>query len=125
VRRTSTFAWSAIPARSWCRPRPWLTALVKNALDASRPEDRVSLEIRRHATTIAMTIEDHGTGIPQDVLGKVGEPFFTTKPPGRGLGLGVFLARVFFESRGGELSIESTPGVGTRAQARLPVAVAA
>jgi len=56
------------------------------------------------------------------VLAKIGEPFFTTKQPGRGLGLGVFLARVFFESRGGALSIESTPGAGTRALVRLPLA---
>jgi two-component system sensor histidine kinase RegB len=54
------------------------------------------------------------------VLAKVGEPFFTTKQPGRGLGLGVFLARAFVESRGGALVIESTPGVGTRAMVRLP-----
>jgi signal transduction histidine kinase len=38
------------------------------------------------------------------------------------MGLGVFLARVFFESRGGALSIESTPGAGTRALVRMPIA---
>lgn len=102
-----------------------LVALIHNALDASRPEDRVRLELRHDGAAIAITVEDHGAGIPADVLAKVGEPFFTTKPPGRGLGLGVFLARMFFESHGGELSIESRPGVGTRALARLPVEVAA
>jgi two-component system sensor histidine kinase RegB len=99
-------------------------ALIKNALDASPPGDRVRVEIHREASAIAFKIEDRGPGIPQDVLSRVGEPFFTTKPPGRGLGLGVFLARVFFESRGGNLSIESTVGVGTRALARIPIEVA-
>lgn len=99
-----------------------LGALVKNALDASKPDDRVRLEIRRDDHGLCFEIRDHGAGIPADVLGRVGDPFFTTKAPGRGLGLGVFLARVFFESQGGELSIESTLGVGTHAHARIPIA---
>lgn len=99
-----------------------LVALIKNALDASGAADRVVLAIRRDAEAIAIAVEDHGAGIPPQVLAKVGEPFFTTKQPGHGLGLGVFLARVFFESRGGALSIESTPGTGTRALVRLPLA---
>lgn len=101
-----------------------LVALIKNALDASKTEDRVRVEISRDAGAVAVAIVDRGSGIPADVLARVGEPFFTTKPPGRGMGLGVFLARVFFESRGGELEIESTLGVGTRAKARIPLAVA-
>lgn len=97
-------------------------ALIKNALDASSEEVRVRL--RCDATEIAIEIEDRGTGIPRELLARVGEPFFTTKAPGKGLGLGVFLARVCFESHGGNLSIESTEGVGTRALARLPVGAA-
>lgn len=101
-----------------------MTALIRNALDASGPADRVTVAVERAAGAVSIAVEDRGTGISEDVLGKVGEPFFTTKQPGRGMGLGVFLARVFFESRGGALSIESTLGVGTRALARLPVAEA-
>lgn len=102
-----------------------LVALIKNALDASRPGERVQLALHHDATGLEMRVEDRGAGIPDDVRGKVGEPFFTTKPPGRGLGLGVFLARVFFESHGGELSLEARPGGGTRARARLPLEVTA
>jgi two-component system, sensor histidine kinase RegB len=98
-----------------------LVALVKNALDASPPDELVVLEIRRAGTNMSIVIEDRGSGISADVLAKVGEPFFTTKQPGRGMGLGVFLARVFFESRGGTLALESTVGVGTRASASLPI----
>jgi two-component system, sensor histidine kinase RegB len=99
-----------------------LVALIRNALDASGPADRVGLAIRRDGAAVSIVVEDRGAGIPADVLAKVGEPFFTTKQPGQGMGLGVFLARVFFESRGGALSIESTPGAGTRAHVRLPLA---
>jgi len=99
-----------------------IVALIKNALDASGPADRVHVAIGREPSAVSICVEDRGSGIPDDVLGKVGEPFFTTKAPGRGLGLGVYLARMFFESQGGGLSIESTPGAGTRACARLPLA---
>jgi two-component system sensor histidine kinase RegB len=99
-----------------------LVALIRNALDASGPADRVVLAIRRDGAAVSIVVEDRGAGIPAHVLSKVGEPFFTTKQPGQGMGLGVFLARVFFESRGGALSIESMPGAGTRAHVRLPLA---
>jgi two-component system sensor histidine kinase RegB len=102
-----------------------VVALIKNGFDASEPDARIDVEIRSEAGALAFEIADRGSGIAEDVLAKVGEPFFTTKAPGRGLGLGVFLARVFFESHGGALSIESTPGRGTRALARLPVGAAA
>ncbi|HTR51851.1 MAG TPA: HAMP domain-containing sensor histidine kinase [Kofleriaceae bacterium] len=99
-----------------------LVALIKNALDATRGEDRVEVELARDAARgITITIADRGDGIREDVLARVGTPFFTTKQAGRGLGLGVFLARAFFESRGGALALESVPGRGTRAIVRLPL----
>lgn len=102
-----------------------IAALVKNGLDASSPTERVTLAIAYGAAGVSMTIEDKGSGIADEVLAKVGEPFFSTKQPGQGMGLGVFLARVFVESRGGTLSIESIAGIGTRASVRLPLAEAA
>lgn len=99
-----------------------IAALVKNGLDASNPTDRVTLAIVHGPAGVSVTIEDKGSGITDDVLTKVGEPFFTTKQPGQGMGLGVFLARVFVESRGGTLCIESIAGIGTRASVRLPLA---
>jgi two-component system sensor histidine kinase RegB len=97
-----------------------LAALVRNALDASGPGDRVAVAVDIERRDVRIAVEDRGSGIPGDVLARVGEPFFTTKQPGRGMGLGVFLARAFCESRGGGLDIESTPAVGTRATVRLP-----
>jgi two-component system sensor histidine kinase RegB len=97
-----------------------IAALIRNALDASPPISTVIVTMARDTSDVAITIEDRGTGIPEDVLTRVGEPFFTTKQPGSGMGLGVFLARTFVESRGGELVLESTPGLGTRAIVRIP-----
>ena len=100
-------------------------ALIKNALEAGAPMSTVIVTMARDPSDVAITIEDRGPGIPEDVLVRVGEPFFTTKQPGQGMGLGVFLARTFVESRGGALLIESSPGVGTRAIVRLPAERAA
>jgi two-component system sensor histidine kinase RegB len=81
----------------------------------------VVVALARGQRGIEIAIEDHGGGIDAAVLARIGTPFFTTKGAGRGLGLGVFLARAFCESRGGSLAIDSKPGIGTRAVIRLPI----
>lgn len=101
-----------------------LAALINNALDASPPTSTVVVTMAHEASDVAITVEDRGAGIPDDVLSRIGEPFFTTKQPGHGMGLGVFLARTFVESRGGALVIESSPGIGTRAIVRMPAEAA-
>ena len=55
-----------------------------------------------------------------EVLARVGEPFFSTKPTGSGMGLGLFLARTFAEQLGGELRVDSLLGQGTRVQMIWP-----
>jgi two-component system sensor histidine kinase RegB len=55
-----------------------------------------------------------------ETLNRIAEPFFTTKAPGRGMGLGTFLARSFAERLGGSLVFESEVGKGTRALLELP-----
>ncbi len=97
-----------------------LTALIGNALDASATDQPVRLTVTEDGDRIDIAVTDRGTGIAAELLTRVGEPFFTTKQPGRGLGLGVFLARAFVESRGGQLTIESSLAAGTRATVRLP-----
>jgi two-component system, sensor histidine kinase RegB len=97
-----------------------ISGLVRNSLDASGAVEPVRVTLERDPTSVRITVEDRGAGISPELLARVGEPFFTTKEPGRGLGLGVFLARTFFESYGGGLRLESTPGQGTRVLAHLP-----
>ena len=79
----------------------------------------------RRTARAEVEVIDRGPGIDAELVARVGEPFFTTKQPGRGMGLGVFLARAFFESHAGSLTVTSAPGAGTRALATLPAAVAA
>lgn len=97
-----------------------LYALVKNALDASAPSENVTVRLARDSHALSIAVEDSGSGMTAPVLSRAGEPFFTTKDPGRGLGLGLFLTRAFAESQGGELSLDSNEGRGTRAVLRLP-----
>ncbi len=97
-----------------------LRGLVKNALQASEPDARVELQARALHERWELEVVDHGAGMPEAVLARAGEPFFTTKEPGKGMGLGLFLARAVVEHLGGALSVQSHPGRGTEVTVRLP-----
>ncbi len=73
---------------------------------------------------LTLTVRDRGCGMTPDVLARAGEPFFTTKPPGQGLGLGLFLARSLADQLGGRFTIDSSPSRGTTARMILPLEVA-
>ena len=96
--------------------------LLENALDAARS---VRLRVDADDGGLLVVVEDDGPGMTREVLARVGEPFFSTKGPGAGLGLGVFIARSLCEQMGGRLTLESSPGVGTTARARIPCRPAA
>ena len=100
-----------------------LRSLVTNAQDASPPNATVVVVVRRERSILSISIRDRGGGIPAEVLARIGEPFFTTKAPGRGMGLGLFLARAVIEGVGGTLQIDSTAGDGTEVSVRLPTDV--
>lgn len=102
-----------------------LRSLMTNAQDASPPSSAVVVVVRGEAQTLTIEIRDRGPGIPDEVLARIGEPFFTTKAPGRGMGLGLFLARAVIEGVGGTLQIHSSPDRGTRVVVRLPTDVSA
>jgi PAS domain S-box-containing protein len=75
-------------------------------------------------TYLRLSVADTGVGMDQATLARAAEPFFTTKPLGKGTGLGLAMARGFAEQSGGALSIESSPGRGTTIRLWLPVAPA-
>lgn len=97
-----------------------LASLLKNAFDASAAEGVVSLRVSRQSSTLRFEVQDRGHGLTDQVRHRIGEPFFTTKRQGEGLGLGVFLARAIAEQAGGTLHFES--GDGTTAIIEVPAA---
>jgi two-component system sensor histidine kinase RegB len=107
-----------------------LSNLVHNAADAldAGPSEARELPIELVLTStpgkLRCEIRDRGLGMNEDVLARLGEPFFTTKPVGRGLGLGVFLVRSFVDRCGGTLDIRSRPAEGTTVVLELPSAIA-
>jgi two-component system, sensor histidine kinase RegB len=98
-----------------------LAALVQNALDANL--DRRPILITATATdfVLRIAVRDEGHGMPANVLRRIAEPFFTTKEPGKGMGLGTFLVRTFAETMGGRVLFESIPGEGATATLELPL----
>ncbi|AGC48857.1 sensor histidine kinase [Myxococcus stipitatus DSM 14675] len=95
--------------------------LVKNALQASAPARPVELRVVAGRGSVRLEVRDGGAGMPAEILARAGEPFFTTKAPGEGMGLGLFLARTLAEQLGGALELRSTPGQGTVASLALPL----
>jgi two-component system sensor histidine kinase RegB len=97
-----------------------IVALIQNALDANVGDRPVRLSARRNGSLLEIAVCDEGVGMPPEVVRRIAEPFFTTKEPGKGMGLGTFLVRTLAERLGGDLVFESTVGAGTTATLRLP-----
>jgi two-component system sensor histidine kinase RegB len=97
-----------------------LVALIRNAFDASSTDQRVTLRVHQQPAFRA-EIVDHGRGMAADESARAGDPFFTTKPAGAGLGLGLFLARAFADQMGGTLRWRSAAGEGTSVTLELPL----
>jgi two-component system sensor histidine kinase RegB len=98
-----------------------LSALIQNALDATFDRGPIIISAKRHASAFSISVLDHGHGMPANVLRRIAEPFFTTKEPGKGMGLGTFLVRTFAESLGGRVMFDSIPGEGTTVTLELPM----
>jgi PAS domain S-box-containing protein len=105
-----------------------LLNLVGNAADAVEPvrdrpaEVHVRLFEAREGFACCR-VEDTGVGIPEDKLSSIFEPWFTTKAPGRGTGLGLPVVRTLLQELGGDVSVESQVGKGSAFTFRLPSAL--
>ncbi len=87
-------------------------------------EPMVQVKTRKNGNRVELFVKDNGTGIPKAVLGKIYQPFFTTKPTGVGTGLGLSLSYdIVTKGHGGELKVESEEGKGTAFQILLPVQI--
>lgn len=107
-----------LPARAISQA---LRSLIKNALQASTEPVRVRARLAKGGQHWYIEIRDRGGGMPEQVLARAGDPFFTTKEPGSGMGLGLFLARAVLERFGGQLELTSKVGEGTSARVLVPL----
>jgi len=96
-----------------------LVALLKNALEAS--PSTVFFSAKCSGEFLQFRVKDTGSGMSEEILRRVGEPFFTTKETGKGMGLGTFVAKTLAEQLGGSLTYESSLGAGTVAVLELPM----
>ncbi|MDA2926290.1 ATP-binding protein [Acidobacteria bacterium AH-259-G07] len=106
----------------WDRMQQVLVNLINNSIDACQDGGTIRLWTRINSShsLVEVTVEDDGVGIPAEDLKNVFDPFFTTKEQGTGLGLSVSYSIV--RDHGGQLLVESQPGLGTRFTITLPVA---
>ncbi|MFQ5431851.1 MAG: response regulator [Nitrospinota bacterium] len=94
--------------------------LIGNALDALQNSGKLELSTQKTNDGALITIEDNGTGIPQELLKEIFEPEFSTKKSGEGTGLGLWIAKQETERIGGKIEVESEPGKYTRFRVLLP-----
>ncbi|WP_129127841.1 PAS domain S-box protein [Geomonas oryzae] len=98
--------------------------LVMNALQ-SLPDKNSGVLIRTwcdlERTTVNLSVEDQGSGMSEEVLARLTEPFFTMRIDKGGTGLGLYISSSIVKEHGGSLEFESTPGRGTRVTMRLPI----
>ncbi len=84
-------------------------------------EPTVIVSTRKEREKIEVKVKDNGNGIPQKVLDKIFQPFFTTKPTGQGTGLGLSLAYDIIKAHGGEIKVKTREGEGSEFIVELPI----
>ena len=97
------------------------TNVIGNAVDALDGEGEIAIRTRFEGDSVVVEVEDNGPGIPGEIQSRVYHAFFTTKPPGRGPGLGLNIAyNIVVEQHRGDIKLFSEPR-RTRSQVSLPV----
>ena len=84
-------------------------------------EPTISVTTKKVGDKIFVSVKDNGNGIPQKIVDKIFQPFFTTKPTGQGTGLGLSLSYDIVKAHGGEIKVETKEGEGTEFIIQLPV----
>jgi signal transduction histidine kinase len=96
--------------------------LLLNAAQAIEGQGTIKVTTRPEgAEQVRVEIEDSGAGVPAEQLAQIFEPGFTTKAEGTGTGMGLAICRQVARDLGGEVTVESAPGEGTRVVVRLPL----
>jgi signal transduction histidine kinase len=92
----------------------------KKKTGAEGYEPTVTINTKKVNDKIEISVTDNGNGIPQNIVDKIFQPFFTTKPTGQGTGLGLSLSYDIIKAHGGELKVETKEGEGTTFTIQLP-----
>lgn len=103
-----------------------LLSILSNALDACRQGDEICVTTgnnRANPGCAYLEVQDTGCGIPESVLSRITDPFFTTKPTGQGTGLGLAIVKSLIREHQGELKIKSSEGQGTTVTLELPMVI--
>ena len=103
--------------------RQVLFNIIRNAIEASPPGEKVKVAAGSSKDFLTLTVSDQGKGIPKEIRSRIFEPFFTTKSAEvtGGLGLGLSVSRSLVESIGGSLDFKSKAGEGTKFRIFLPI----
>ncbi|MDH4204660.1 MAG: response regulator [Desulfobacteraceae bacterium] len=100
--------------------RQVLINLLTNAIYATAKGGRITIILEAVGDNVKLTVRDNGQGIPKENMKKIFEPFFSTKPPSEGTGLGLFVTRGIVEKLCGTIEVESRLGDGTSFYVNLP-----
>ena len=95
--------------------------LLINAIDATPSGGTVTLSCTTEDGNVVASVKDTGTGISEEVLSRMYEPFYTTKEPGKGTGLGMFVCNKIIKEHEGNISVNTEEGTGTEFIITLPV----
>jgi signal transduction histidine kinase len=95
--------------------------LALNALDAMPQGGKLTIETKEDPRHIVVTVADTGCGIQPEIGRRIFEPFYTTKEPGQGTGLGLSVSYTIIEAHGGTIDFDSVVGQGTEFTVKLPI----
>jgi two-component system NtrC family sensor kinase len=98
-----------------------ITNAIHAVLEKSNEEGKIEIRTKKINSDARIGIEDNGAGIPEEEQEKMFKLFYTTKPPGKGTGLGLPICQNIVQRLGGEISFESAVGKGTTFTVRIPV----
>jgi len=102
--------------------REALVNLIFNAMDAMPRGGNIQVKTAQEDSFAILSVSDTGQGIPEEIIAKIFNPFFTTKPS-KGSGLGLSMTQSIIAKHGGIINVKSTVGKGTTFYVRLPIAV--
>lgn len=95
--------------------------IIRNAAQSIEDHGTIRLFARRENDLLRVMVEDSGKGIPEDVIKRIFDPFFSTKDSGKGAGLGLFIVKQIVERNKGSISVKSKEGEGTVFTVDFPV----